>query len=446
MRRRDLPGWVLAGVVLAGCAGEPAPVAEPPKGELPLPQRYHPDRRDYASFAIAHPDLPEPNYLPFMLHRFARPGGLEDALIFCRWAPDQMPIRVWIEAPEIDPNVQDEFLPVDADAYPEAVEDALDIWEDALEGLVRFERVDDRRRAHLVVRLIGGMAPLFGEGRLRLGAAEKLADACRALGFDPEAERMQVRFDMPELVVHLADGAGLLPPTIVRRLVAHEIGHALGMYGHSPSPGDLMYAQLADAPGPEELSVQDVNSFLALYSLPNGAHFVDPIDGEGPERPPPIPPSGGPKVDRTPYVDVRHGFEISVPSSWVRVEEEHGAFFSDGPTWDHNASLRLFVWPSRTVEEFRACCTYELLAGTWLRHSAEMVVNGRRAVKLSVEDAAGQRARDLLFVELGDRRILLIVAESPVGYEASWRPWFDASLETLQIWEETGRRGLMPRP
>lgn len=433
--------FVCIGACASGLAGFGRPDLS---NDRALPSRYHPDRRDYASFRVAHPGLPEPNYLPFMVHRFARPGGLGDVLILCRWAPAQMPIPVWVETPTIDASVQDEFRPVRSDAYVQAVDQALELWEDALEGLVTFVRVFEPERARLRVRLVGGRGPMVAEGVRQLGTAERLVDACTVSGWDPEAERLEVVFDMPELVVHLADDAGLLPPTIVRRLVVHELGHALGMRGHSPSPGDVMYPMLRDAPGRDELSIQDVNAFVSLYSVPNGAHFVDaPEGGSQSPRPPPVPPGGGPRVDKAPYVDARHGFEINVPKAWVRIEEPHGVFFSDGPTWDHVASLRIFVWPSETLDDFMACCTRALLADAWFRRSSEAVVNGRRARRLEVEDDSGERARDLLFVELGDGRVMMVVAESPVGHEAAWRPWFDESLGSLAIWEANLRRPLL---
>ena len=64
----------LAGVLLACASAAPPPVTE----------TYRPTRRDYASFAAAWPDLYDPNYLPFMVHR--QPDGPEgDRLFFCRW-------------------------------------------------------------------------------------------------------------------------------------------------------------------------------------------------------------------------------------------------------------------------------------------------------------------------------------------------------------------------
>jgi len=47
--------------LLAGCGGTLGPGAEPAEeGAVALPTRYDPDRRDYASFALAIPVCPSP--------------------------------------------------------------------------------------------------------------------------------------------------------------------------------------------------------------------------------------------------------------------------------------------------------------------------------------------------------------------------------------------------
>jgi hypothetical protein len=396
---------------------------------------YHPDRRDYASFREAYSGLLEPNYLPFMVHRFSRNTAAGEALVFCRWAEDQMPIPVVIETPHIPEALQDEFNPIDPAEYVEAADDALAVWQAELEGLVRFERVDAPGSGRLAIELKGERAPVPVPDRQRLGRVEALVDSCRASGWDRDAERMRVRFELTELEIQLADDRGLLPPTIVRRLVIHELGHALGMRGHSPSPGDVMYPVLKDSPGRDELSLQDVNSFVTLYRLPNGAHLVDLPDGDPPPRPPPAPPTGAPDISMSPFVDTRSGFEIQVPTGWLTIEEPHGVFVTNGPSWDYDVSLRIFVWPSPTIEDFLACCSGELLADSWFRHRSQIVVNGRRALKLLLEDAEGEHAQELLFVELGDGRVMLVIWEVPVEFEREWQPWRQACLNTLEIWD-----------
>ena len=432
---RPLPAALLATLLLAaGCAG---PRGETP-GEGSSVRPYRPDRRDYASFRAAYADLLEPNYLPFMVHRFERGSPQGDALVFCRWDEGEMPIPVFVEPPAIAAELQDEFDPLEPETYVEAVAESLVFWERELEGLVRFRRVDADGAARLRLRLVGEEGPIPVEDRQRLGVAEALLDACRTRGWDRDGQRMRVRFALPVLTIHLADEHGLLPPTLVRRVAIHELGHALGMRGHSPSPGDVMYPVLRDAPGPEELSLQDVNSFLSLYRLPNGAVLADVPPGGPPPRPPPAPPSGAPLLAMAPHVDVRLGFQLYVPAGWLRIREPHGVFFANGPSWDYDASLRIFVWPSPSIEQFLKCCTRRLLAGSWFRQQTPTVVKGRRALRLLVEDAQGRLAQEYLFVEMGDSRVMMIAAESPVEYQRAWQPWFRASIGSLEIWPKGG--------
>ena len=66
MRRRRAAGLPLLAALVAGACAEPGA----PGDSIP----YRPDRRDYAAFRAAHPDLLEPNYLPFMVHRIPAQG------------------------------------------------------------------------------------------------------------------------------------------------------------------------------------------------------------------------------------------------------------------------------------------------------------------------------------------------------------------------------------
>jgi predicted Zn-dependent protease len=46
----------------------------------------------------------------------------------------------------------------------------------------------------------------------------------------------------------------------------HELGHALGIWGHSPLETDAMYfSQVRDSP---EISIRDVNTLKHIYEQP----------------------------------------------------------------------------------------------------------------------------------------------------------------------------------
>lgn len=441
MRRRPRAPWLVPLALAAGCAGFGAE-----RGPQLSSEPYRPDRRDYMAFREAYPDLLEPNYLPFMVHRKPADPATGDLLLFCRWPDESMPLPVHIETEAIPDALQNEFDPVDPVHFTRAVARALDAWEEDLEGLVSFRRVEDPRQARFRLRILAERAP-SPEPELRvLGVTEALSRACQPQGWDPDSERMQVSFTVPEARVYAADEYGLLTSAQVEAIALHEVGHALGMLGHSPIPTDLMYRVLGERVAARGLSDSDVNSFVSLYRLPNGTHYghVQP-DGPAP-RPDPGPPSGAAQLSYSPHVDPGLGFEIHVPAGWMRAAHARGLFAANGPIWDHDASLEVFVSPYPTIEAYLARFGDGLFANTWRRYSAPLVVAGRRTLEIAVEDPSGRLALDFYFVELGDGRVMVILSSCPADLEKAWQPWFQAALASLEIWSQPSDGGTGGRP
>ena len=59
--------------------------------------------------------------------------------------------------------------------------------------------------------------------------------------------------------------------------VLHEMGHALGLGGHSPDPDDIMYASIRHG-GTEGLSERDRNTLTVLYARPVGSRVAGARD------------------------------------------------------------------------------------------------------------------------------------------------------------------------
>jgi hypothetical protein len=401
--------------------------------DTPPPPAYQPDRQDYATFRAAFPELHEPNYLPFMAHQLSLGPGRNDALVFCRWDDAEMPLPVHVAAPVIPDELQYEFAPREPAAYVAAVEHALSIWQREMDGLVRFRRVADPAQARIRIVLHGEPAPVVDEERQVLGST-RLGGACEVEGRDPDADRLHVRFRVDALQLYVADEFGLLPPDQVEWVALHELGHTLGMRGHSPIPADLMYEVVRDRVMVREgLSAEDSNSFLSLYALPNGTVFTEIDSAYGASRREAPPPTGPPMLALAPHVDSTRGFRVRLPYGWQRVETEQGVAAVDGVTWDYSASYQVVASRQPSIDD------YLDRYGAWyarrgrLLGTEELVVNGHPALQGVLVRSDNQAVEEVTLIETGDGRVVVVTAEcAPDAYEA-YAPWFDAALASLEI-------------
>jgi len=405
--------------------------------QAPEPARYEPDHRDYAAFAAGWSGLYEPNYLPFMVHRAERPDHPRgDLLFFCRWDDAAMPLRVFVPEIAIPEELQDEFNPRDPEAYRAAVHEALRTWERSLDGPVSFRLVASSDAADLTIRLVAERAP-EPEPELKVLGATPTGAACRVDGRDPDAERLEVSFAVRELRVYLADEFGLLADDQVQWIALHEIGHALGMRGHSPIPADLMYRVARDRRiVPDGLSDEDVNSFESLYRLPNGAIFgrASRSDAAPGKRVEPGP--GPPVLAMAPYVDVRRGYSLRLPAGWTHFGTEHGLVVVDGATWDYTASFQIVVQRYATISAYLDRYGPYYTSRGAISRPVELTVNGRRAIQAEIALFDTPRIEQVTLIEIGDGRLLVVTADSPIETADEYRPWFQALVASLEITDQ----------
>lgn len=156
-----------------------------------------------------------------------------------------MPVSVYIAAPSVPERLQRIYI---AD-----VEHALDQWAGCSEGQLHFKQVDSEDAD---IRIYWSDEPLTGEA-------------------DPLGEASLVRFDSGEFyveVVILLQEKPSLKPSVHRELKAvilHELGHAIGLWGHSSESDDIMYRR-STAIHPTR---RDKNTLLRLLSAPPDSPF-----------------------------------------------------------------------------------------------------------------------------------------------------------------------------
>jgi predicted Zn-dependent protease len=137
----------------------------------------------------------------------------------------------------------------------------MSIWEDTfLYGEFRSELAASESDADIIVRNTTAPAKLVSQVRLA-----SLADECRGettFLADVEAESLTLPFE-----VYVSPRVGPSDPNLAvcyELTVLHELGHAIGIFAHSPSPDDLMYAD----PTRNSLSERDRATAEAAYHLP----------------------------------------------------------------------------------------------------------------------------------------------------------------------------------
>jgi hypothetical protein len=178
------------------------------------------------------------------------PFGGTTRTIHFHWGQDDLPVRVWVA----DDDLAD---------LPSLMQRAIDAWQDVfLYREFRAELVSDSNVAHVIVRGVPAPSKVVGQ-MVRLPSA--LAPECGG------ATDLDVSDDLAVLTLPIRiyldrraapDAPGLT--TCLALTSIHELGHALGIFSHSPNPTDIMYVD----PQVELPSQLDRETAEALYHIP----------------------------------------------------------------------------------------------------------------------------------------------------------------------------------
>ena len=164
----------------------------------------------------------------------------------------QMPIRVYIS-----PILKDSpYLP--------EIRYAMQEWHTASDGDIRFEEIEAPRNAD--IRVSWGHSGLHTDFQdTRLGSAEliRLKDTKQIVVQDPADASPPFTVDI--ILMLEGDGTiGELSQKEMRTVCVHEFGHAIGLWGHSPHPGDVIYPTATV----QHPSTRDIITLRKLYNTP----------------------------------------------------------------------------------------------------------------------------------------------------------------------------------
>ena len=155
----------------------------------------------------------------------AAPGGAGDDSLTFHWPQNRLPVRIWVE---------------DAADLPGHVTAGLAAWRRGLQqtqfaGAV----VGDSASADVIVRAGGGPGAQFA--RVRLHSA--LAPQCSgATDLDITPDHTQLRLPVRIYVDPRTDPNAPGLEECLALTTTHELGHALGIWRHSDSASDIMFA------------------------------------------------------------------------------------------------------------------------------------------------------------------------------------------------------------
>jgi predicted Zn-dependent protease len=172
------------------------------------------------------------------------PPGTADTLSF-HWPSSRLPVRIWVE---------------NALNLPAHVQAGIDRWKDAfLYGEFDAVIVQDSNTADVLVRTGGPAKGNFAA--IRLGGVAPECEGRTDLDVPSGSSVLQ-----PPIRVFVNPRFGPATPGVdecVALTTTHELGHAIGIFSHSPSPTDIMFGD----PLVTELSPRDRATAEAAYHL-----------------------------------------------------------------------------------------------------------------------------------------------------------------------------------
>jgi predicted Zn-dependent protease len=173
-----------------------------------------------------------------------------------RWPEDRIPITVKVN--------NDIAVNGFRDSFKSCVQEALNDWSKVLNGKIRFVSTD-ADSASITVSFTDdpGKIQFQNEG----GHAIVVPDSRGIL----KAEIV--------LLTKPANGQ-LMTDAYVKHIALHEVGHALGIFGHSPNSRDIMYSVVEPKDAQTSLSQRDINTMNALYSKAGDRYVSQKIDLE----------------------------------------------------------------------------------------------------------------------------------------------------------------------
>lgn len=167
-----------------------------------------------------------------------------------------MPITVNINADPTVPGFNPEYVPI--------LKAAFEDWQNASKGLLQFKFDTNADASEIKCKWTEDPKLMISSSEG--GHAMVIPDSDGIISVDII------------LLTQPPTGLKTMTPNYAKRIYLHEIGHALGLLGHSKGPNDIMFSSIPPADVPSDLTERDKNTLVALYSMSDADAASHPLN------------------------------------------------------------------------------------------------------------------------------------------------------------------------
>lgn len=160
-----------------------------------------------------------------------------------KWANNRIPVKVYLASASEVPGYKPEYQGIMLDSFK--------AWETVTQEKLKFTYVNSESDADIACIWTNDYANVSSP----------------AEGGEAQVTSNQNGISKVRIVILTVDPTPDSPLTTnqVQEVCLHEIGHSLGLSGHSPKPGDIMYCSMSPASARMTLSQRDINTIRHLY-------------------------------------------------------------------------------------------------------------------------------------------------------------------------------------
>lgn len=177
-------------------------------------------------------------------------GCISEGGRFHRWPPNRLPIKVWVSQGEGVPGFRPEFR---AGFF-----EALNSWMKAAQGRLQYVLVDSKEQADLTGEWTGNPYDVKPTGH------NVEQGVCLLSSLDRGRDSIDIdRADIRILTID-RNNQQPLSDEEMKKTCLHELGHAMGLQGHSTNNHDVMFFSMSNTNWPV-LSKRDKTTLFVIY-------------------------------------------------------------------------------------------------------------------------------------------------------------------------------------